>query len=280
MPLTKRGGWPYSNPPNTQFTLNTQSPQARGLVGWWPTLGQYGNVTTVRDYVANRYPMTQYNTPTWKDDGQFGNTILYDDASSERLEVAQAVISSYPLTLTAWTRSNDDTAAQAIVSIYDFDAVNVSHRIQLRGPAGGDPISAISQSGAAVGQADAAIGFTAGKWHFVAGVFSSATLRTVYVDGGHPGSDVTNVTPANLSHTGIGAWGSTSIYVNFMSGQIADARIYNRALTAAEIWQLYDPATRWELYKPVMPDMLGFAGGVTIPLFMHHYRQLRIGNGF
>lgn len=31
----------------------------------------------------------------------------------------------------------------------------------------------------------------------------------------------------------------------------AEFRIYNRALTDSEIWQLYDPRTRWDLYYPL-----------------------------
>ena len=32
---------------------------------------------------------------------------------------------------------------------------------------------------------------------------------------------------------------------------MADVRAWNRALTAAEVWQLYDPRTRWDLYYPL-----------------------------
>ena len=42
MRRTKRGGWPYGQPPNVPFELNKDSPQAKGLVLWGPTLGYPG----------------------------------------------------------------------------------------------------------------------------------------------------------------------------------------------------------------------------------------------
>jgi hypothetical protein len=35
-------GWVGGNPPTVPFKLNECSPQARGLIGWWPALGSRG----------------------------------------------------------------------------------------------------------------------------------------------------------------------------------------------------------------------------------------------
>lgn len=37
----------------------------------------------------------------------------------------------------------------------------------------------------------------------------------------------------------------------------ADFRIYNRTLSAGDVWRLYDPATRWELYESMQPEWGG-----------------------
>jgi hypothetical protein len=42
----------------------------------------------------------------------------------------------------------------------------------------------------------------------------------------------------------IGAIGGISGW----DGLIADVRIYKRALSDAEVWALYDPRSRWDLY--------------------------------
>jgi hypothetical protein len=40
---------------------------------------------------------------------------------------------------------------------------------------------------------------------------------------------------------------------NFLTGALADLRIYNRALSAYEVLALYLPQTRWDLYQPLLP---------------------------
>ncbi len=59
------------------------------------------------------------------------------------------------------------------------------------------------------------------------------------------------------------------------TGQIGPVSLYNRALSAAEIWSLYDPATRWELYQPPRPTVWWVppATGTIIPLVRHHMAQ-------
>lgn len=66
---------------------------------------------------------------------------------------------------------------------------------------------------------------------------------------------------------------------------IAEPRIYNRALSATEVWQIYDPATRWDLYQ--MPSARMFygtvaaavssrrpGGNITVPVPNHQNQNL------
>ena len=46
-----------------------------------------------------------------------------------------------------------------------------------------------------------------------------------------------------------------SIVDYYFNGLTTDYRIYNRALNAAEIYALYNPKTRWDLYKPIAPTL-------------------------
>lgn len=68
------GGWPYSQPPNVPFTLNKWSPQAEGLMAWWPALGSRG-ASVLRDYVGNPSP-TLPNDWGWGTDGCFGAVLV------------------------------------------------------------------------------------------------------------------------------------------------------------------------------------------------------------
>lgn len=59
------------------------------------------------------------------------------------------------------------------------------------------------------------------------------------------------------------------------AANIGPVSLWNRALSAAEMWALYDPATRWELYVPPKPMFWWIppiTGGI-LPLAMHHRRQ-------
>jgi len=147
----------------------------------------------------------------------------------------------------------------------------------------GDGANTILRVGSYDGTSHAAnytwTGISAGTVYHTIGQYTGSAWQ-LFVNGRLVAESTTDG-PENNSISGvIGALNNNGAYQRVWDGLIGDVRVYNRALTPAEVWQLYDPATRWELYKPVMPSEIVFAGGVTIPLFMHHYRQLRIGNGF
>ncbi len=104
----------------------------------------------------------------------------------------------------------------------------------------------------------------------------AATLTIQYADkagayGPNPASayigayhNATNSSPA-----------TTADIVGDFNGQIGPVSLYNRALSAAEIWQLYDPQTRWGLYAT--PEyrrwFVPVVAGTIIPRVMHHLRQ-------
>ncbi len=76
-------------------------------------------------------------------------------------------------------------------------------------------------------------------WHHIIGTYNGVQLK-VYADGGIPGTFSTSVTPQYNSNNKLsigarytGDWGS------FFNGSIADARIYNHALSQQEITLLY-----------------------------------------
>lgn len=60
-----------------------------------------------------------------------------------------------------------------------------------------------------------------------------------------------------------------------MVGRVADLRLYNRALSAAEVWALWNPATRWGLYGVRAPRGRGAAFFAT--MMQHHHAMLAGG---
>lgn len=99
------------------------------------------------------------------------------------------------------------------------------------------------------------------KWHHVAGTYDGSTIK-LYVDGTLSGSRTWNGfihdtdTSLLIGHT------NDSRYDRVLDGRIDDVRIYNRALTEAEIQQLADRAgivtepDRLDINKTGRPDCM------------------------
>ena len=89
-------------------------------------------------------------------------------------------------------------------------------------------------------------------WHFVAGSFDGSFLK-IYIDGEREGILSQTITPQNNGNTNIGREATDSFYID---GLISDVRVYHRALSPAEIRQLYQLGTNriglvyGEIFKP------------------------------
>jgi len=80
-------------------------------------------------------------------------------------------------------------------------------------------------------------------WHFVTGVFSPSTSMKIYFDGVLENTNTTSI-PATIYDTDISFKIGTSLSSGSLSGQwngsIQSPFIYNRALSAGEISQIYE----------------------------------------
>jgi len=150
---------------------------------------------------------------------------LFDDASSQFLEVDAAGVTAAPLTGTSWFNSNDATAAQAAFDLADKDVDTDEWLFAIRGDVGGDPVDFIARDGA-TGTASSSTGYTANTWHHGAAIERSATDRSSFIDGGSEGTDATTVSPNNIDRTSIGRRGKATPGAYF-SGQLAEAAIWN-----------------------------------------------------
>lgn len=164
---------------------------------------------------------------------------LFDDASTQYLQHAAAVVSGAPLTMACWFNVNDATinnglmgiGRQAVDSHYFFMGAN--------GAIGGDPVQ-VQARGTTVAAAVTTAGFSANTWNHAAGVFSAADSRAVYLNGGNKGTNTTSQTPESLDRTTIGALNNGGSIIVRCSGLIAEAGIWSAALTDAEVASLAD----------------------------------------
>ena len=107
-----------------------------------------------------------------------------------------------------------------------------------------------------------------GQWHHVSCTYNgdgSVSGREIYLDGirlsgfldGTSAGGTLNLTSSTSAQ--IGAYNHPSLgYIHELKGSIANFRLFNRALSADEVWQLY--AYQKE-YFDVSPDVVTFKGG-------------------
>lgn len=154
---------------------------------------------------------------------------LFTRASSEYLSVGSVAVSDYPFTLACW---------------FNTDSTNEQHFISLGGSSGyyhtlqmfSTTVRCRSQAGLDYAFASR-VGLTANTWQHACGVFVAADSRTVYLNGGNPYTNNTDSVPFNtMTGMSIGCRLATPNF--YMSGGIAEAAIWNAALTAAEVASL------------------------------------------
>jgi hypothetical protein len=159
----------------------------------------------------------------------------FDDGSSEYLYNAGAPVTATPCTLACWFYSDDLTVNQNLIGLGNSGATRGQIRILAAGNVGGDPVRAQQQDAvsAATGNADSSSGYSANTWHHACGVFTTDDDRTVYLDGGSSVNNTDVTGDPSIDHMSIGVlWRSDLI--QYMSGNIAEAAVWNVALTAAE----------------------------------------------
>jgi len=115
-----------------------------------------------------------------------------------------------------------------------------------------------------------------GKIYQVVGVFESNSLRLLYVDGRLRATETTSqgsigtIDKFTLGRSEFATPGQ------YMDGTVENAFLYNRALTASEIMELYlAPCSMFDI--ELWPWLsAAVAAGLSIPVAMRYYRNMRI----
>ena len=263
----KRGGWPFRNPPNTQFNINRQCPQAYGLVAWWPFLGSFG-AAVLRDR-ARTHNSSNFDGTSWGT-SRLGPALVFN-GSTDRVDIANIYdVSAKPLTIAAWIYPRNLSALQYLFCTHDSgDTVQTmafwtdstgTGRLELW-------IDTDGSSGLARASSDNVL--TINTWQHVAVTWDGGTSYTgihIYVNGtevSYSGFLTPNgsVGASTGSHSFCGRIPDDNR--NFDT-KLVEMRLYDWALSATEVWQLYAPSTRYELFAPVIPVTLVRSPSVTV----------------
>lgn len=174
-------------------------------------------------------------------DGRFGGAVSVGDTAMYATSTAS--LEPQRISVVAWVRGTSPGTARYLVQKgRDLMCTGASYALETDN-SGGLVFYIWDGSGLAVKSPDAGTGIWDGRWHAVAGTFDGGRVR-LYVDGGEvPGAVITKKQIGyTLSGGGdLAAGGSGCDELQF-PGALDEVRIYDRALTAAEIARLQDPA--------------------------------------
>jgi hypothetical protein len=154
----------------------------------------------------------------------------FASASSQYLERTSAVVTAAPLTMSCWF--NTATAASQMLMTLSsnngsgFNEFDMSLSSALA-------VNAGTVDGVSTSQANSTTNGTSGAWNHACAVYAAANSRAAYVNGGSKGTETTSRTPSSLIRTGIGR--RVGLNNTYMNGLIAEAAIWDVALTDAEV---------------------------------------------
>jgi len=226
--------------------INAASLQAAGLQVWFPTLVSVGDAELLRDVVGGA-DATLTNGPAWSNHELFGPCLSFD-GSDDHLVTGDTSSGngSTALTVSAWVMTSTVSTQRTIARRQDGSGTGVW---ALGAGWTANKAEFYINDGTWRGSGGGTTSINDGQPHLLTGTYDGAAIR-IYVDGVlESSSAATGTLDSRSVATTIGAYTHAGVG-EVWSGLIADLRIYARALAAAEIWQLWEPATRWELYRP------------------------------
>jgi len=237
-----------SQPPLWPFTINRDSPQAEGLVAWWPFVA-LGNAT-LYDLSGNNNNgvITNMAANPWLANEVLGGHSLDFDGANDQVNVTGNNLptgSQTTFTMSAW--ANGSAGPDAIVIWGSQTANNGPHLYR------------IDASNWRFGIWDGVnidIAAVSNVWTHLVATFDGTNGR-FYRDGILTAGPTVMTSDPDTQTLRI----ASNLFDNVDNflGQITDVRIYNRALSTAEAWQLFDPSTRWDLSYPLRQTIQPFA---------------------
>ena len=258
-----------------EFTGCSDGPNSDpDLISWWE-----GESNTCDSENGN--PGLEFGGVTYGP-GQDGNAFSFDGVDDYIDLGTSSNFNFDDFTLSAWVNVNpaDNTDDKRLISNDDYTSDTDSNRevyvlltSSISTGAGGIPALIIlkQDNPAFRDYVNAADPLTNG-WHHLAGVRSGNTLL-MYVDGVLSSSKITTITETLSPESSLVISGiSPTLPGQFFKGSADEIKIYNRALTAAEILKLVNPVT--------LPEgVAGVTGTVTLTGGAVYGDEIRVDGG-
>ena len=258
--------------PGRGIQLNRAHPLARGLVGCWLFNEGTGNKVFDLSLNGNHGTLTNMDPATDWIAGRDGSALDFDNTDDYIIISNSPTINPDYITIGAWVKTS---ATGVIDQIFtkDMPALRVWQFRKLDT----NVINFIPFNAASNGNELGTTNIADGNWHFVVGTWDGVTVR-VYVDGREDGNGSALTGSLRTGQTNNAFIGrSENIDPGYWDGQIDLAFLYNRALSASEVLQLYiNPYAMFDpRISPAIFGTLAAVGGLSIPIAMRYYRNRR-----
>ena len=216
--------------------LNRAHPLARGLVAAWP-FDEGGGGKTVRDAVGSNHGTAQaYNKWTG---GAFGHCMAFN-GTNDYVSVADSASldGMANITIAFWGKA----------STFSDNAYPVGKRASYEFLANGGKLKAGVNSGDWV-YATTATSITTGVWFHATVTYDGSNVKIYYNGSLEDTQPQSGLVANNTNPLGLGFLLNPAVEGYQFNGSIDDVRIYNRALSAAEVAAVY--ADPWAIYRPL-----------------------------
>lgn len=241
---------PRPGPPTGQVRINPLSPQAAGLVECWPPIASRGT-SSVRG-LRGGLPLTLTGASIGlKPYGEWAAALNGDTATAQVADADRFDIRAFTLAL--WLRTTVSPSVTAIV-LEKWNEASGPYPYVMRVNPSGTPFAAV-YDGTNFPQITGGTTVNDGLWHLL--VFTSAgasAALNLYVDGKSDAAAVTNTATGTIANNYPLSFSYRPGTSSFrLTGDYGEVRFYDRALSAALVYQMWDPRTRWDLYEVRRP---------------------------
>ncbi len=230
---------------------------SNGLVGHWKMNVNNGLMLPDLSGNNNHGKLTNMGSPPTATSGWAGQGLRFDGVNDYVIHTGN-VVPSGDFTMQAWVKplANGPDSYGAIFISQSQIWIAINSTGKLGGTVFGDSIKPVSNVAA-----------TLGNWYLVTLVYhSSGTLSNLYVNGVLQTDTLVHTAVYTGTTVEFGVPASHSRYYN---GLIDDVRIYNRALSADEIWHsCFQQEEEWDLG---LDDDLALQG-IPIPILQNQVR--------
>lgn len=273
----KLTGTPCSAPSITcPSSISSFLNPAAGLINAYPINETSGAVAN--DVMGNK-DGTFVNSPSWNTQGKYNGAVLFDGGTattSDYIDLPDGIVSglSSDYTISTWVYMNSNSGSYSYVRIFDFGNSSTTGYVYLcprTGTNGGVQFSISQTTYTAEQSLSYATPLSLATWHHIVVTVQGNTGR-MYIDGT---SVVTNtgmtLKPSVLGNTANNYFGKSQYSTDgYFSGRIDEFRIYNVALTGAQVTALYTKTSNCEVASDLgngglgSPTVTGGCGTVTV----------------